>query len=143
MTRATVHEIDGQLVLEDPDALAVIKALAKFNCRKTFELQADRVAHFARRIVERGALPDDLAIVLLNVDDVPLLADMLMPNSSSAWQAMRDAGQIPFARGLVDRAALHELVAQLDPEAGAKMTTAAVAVVVMDHGVIEIFEAQT
>ena len=79
--RAVVREIDGQLVLDDPDAVAVIHAVEKHNCRNTFEMNADRVAHFKRRLAERDMTADQAVIVLLNVDDVHggPLADALMP----------------------------------------------------------------
>ena len=40
---ATIHEVDGKLVLNDPTAAAVIRAVNKKNCRITFDEQADRV----------------------------------------------------------------------------------------------------
>ena len=44
------HLPDGTLVLDDPDALAVAKTVAKHNCRNTLALQQERVAHFSQRI---------------------------------------------------------------------------------------------
>ena len=68
--RAVVRRVGGQLVLDDPDAVAVIHAVEKHNCRNTFELNADRVVHFKNRLAERGMTADQAVIVLLNVDDV-------------------------------------------------------------------------
>lgn len=143
--RAVVREVDGQLVLDDPDAAAMIRAVGKHNCRLTFEGQADRIAYFERRIGELGRTPDDTIIVLLNVDDVngKDLADILMPNNGREWQAMRDQGQVPFARGLAARDGIQAAVAALDEEAGEKLRAmvGVAAVVVVDHGVVEAFEA--
>lgn len=143
--RAFVREIDGQLVLEDPDALVMIKVVDKINCRQTFEAQAERVAYFKNRIVERGESPDNVIIVLLNVDDPNggRLAEILMPGNGPNWQAMRDKGMVPFARGLAARRGVQELVSALDKDTGDKLAAMAgrAAVVVMDFGVVEAFEA--
>ena len=88
--RATVREIDGQLVLDDPDALAVTRAIGKINCKNTVDACADRVAHFRRRVVALSLPPSSVVIVLLNVDDPHggALADVLMPGHD--WQVYRD-----------------------------------------------------
>ncbi len=142
--RAVVREVDGQLVLDDPDALAVIKAVERHNCRNTYEQQKERVEHFKRRISELGKSPKDVVIVLLNVDDRHgrMLADVLMPGQDAMWQSMRDQGQVPFARGLAAREPIEKAVAMLDEEIGEKLKAMKdrVAVVVMDHGVVEAFE---
>ena len=141
---ARVHEINGTLVLEDPDALAMIKAVARHNCHLTFEGQVERVAHFKRRIAEKGLSPNDVVIVLLNVNDShgKMLADILMPGQDAMWQSMRDEGQIPFARGLAAREGIETAITALDQEIGDKLSAmkGKVAVVVVDHGVVEAFE---
>jgi hypothetical protein len=143
MTRAIVKKIDGRLVLDDPDAVAVAKAVALHNCRTSFDLQRERIRHFARRARELGR-EDSLAIVLLNVDDPNggPLADVLMPNQDAMWQALRDDGQVPFARGLAERMGIEKLVLALDKEAGETMKaihrlpSQGLPVVVMDQGVV-------
>ena len=140
--RAVVREIDGQFVLDDPDAVAVIHAVEKHNCRNTLKLNVDRVAHFKNRIMKRGLTASDVVIVLLNVDDVHggPLADILMPGYN--WQEIRDRGEVPFARGLAGREGIHEALNTFDQEAGKKLQNMTeVAVVVVDHGVAEVFPA--
>lgn len=96
-TGAVVRKVDGQLVLDDPEAVAVISAVSKHNCKNTLAMNADRVEHFKRRLTERGMTADQAVIVLLNVDDVHggPLADVLMPGHN--WQEIRDRGEVPFA----------------------------------------------
>ena len=140
--RAVVPEVDGQLVLDDPDAMAVIGAVSKHNCKNTLEINADRVEHFKRRLAERGMTPDQAVIVLLNVDDVHggPLADVLMPGYN--WQEFRDRGEVPFARGLAMREGIQEALGTFDKDAEAKLKGMTdVAVVVVDHGVAEVFAA--
>jgi len=140
--RAIVREVNGQLVLDDPDAMAMIQAVGKHNCQNTLKLNADRVVHFKRRLAERGMTADQAVIVLLNVDDVHggPLADMLMPEFN--WQEIRDRGEIPFARGLAMREGIQEALDIFDKEAAKKLRGMNdVAVVVVDHGVAEVFEA--
>lgn len=140
---AVVREIDGQLVLDDPQALAVFRTVNKANCRNTFDINLDRVAHFKGRMTERGLSPDDVVIVLVNVDDVNggPLADALMPGTD--WQQFRNQGQVPFARGLAGRPGIQEILAAFDKEAAEKLEAmpGTSAVVVVDHGVAEVFPA--
>lgn len=141
-TGAVVREIDGQLVLDDPEAVAVIQAVEKHNCRNTLKLNADRVDHFKRRLVEREMTADQAVIVLVNVDDVHggPLAEVLMPGHN--WQEVRDQGEIPFARGLAMREGIQEALDAFDKEAATKLQNMTdVAVVVIDHGVAEVFAA--
>jgi len=140
--RAVVREIDGQMVLDDPVAVALFRAVSKQNCYNTLELNNDRVEHFKGRITERGMTAADVVIVVVNVDDVNggPLADILMPGFN--WQEIRSRGEIPFARGLVNRKGMQEILSNFDKEAAEKLENmAGVAVVVVDHGVAEIFSA--
>lgn len=139
---AVFREIDGQLVLDDPIAVAVAKTVEKHNCRNTLEMNADRVAHFKRRVTERGLTAADVVIVLLHVDDVHggPIADHLMPGYN--WQEIRDRGEIPIARGLADRKGIQKVIEFFDKEAAAKLQEMTdVAVVVVDRGVAEVFPA--
>lgn len=140
--RATVREISGQLVLDDPDAVAVMRAVGKHNCRGTLEINADRVEHFKHRLAERGLSPTEAVIVLLNVDDPNggQIAEALMPGHN--WQEYRDRGEVPFARGLAMREGIEGTLDIFDKEAADKLREMMVAaVVVVDHGVAEIFPA--
>lgn len=140
--RATVHEVDGALVMDDPDALGLIIAIEKHNCRSTLLLNTERVIHFITRMAALGKTVDEVVIVIINVDDPHggPLADMLMPGTD--WQAFRDVGEVPFARGLADRDGIHAALMHFDEMAAEKLTTASgnAIVVVVDRGVAEIFE---
>ena len=150
MTRATVTKVDGQLVLDDPDAVAVITAveahnrtISKGNCRKLFDLNFDRVTHFLERVNQRGLTPEDVVIVLIEVDDPNggALAEILMPGTD--WQPFRDRGEMPVARGLAGREGIQECLDHLDDQAAEilrKMTD--VAVVVVAFGTADVFEAK-
>ncbi len=141
-TGAVVREVDDQLVLDDPEAVAVISAVSKHNCKNTLEINADRITHFKKRLAERGMTADQAVIVLLNVDDVHggPLADILMPGHN--WQEIRDRGEVPFARGLAMRNGIQEALGSFDKDAAEKLTNMTeVAVVVVDHGVAEVFAA--
>lgn len=130
---------DGQLILIDPMAAAVAKAVAKHNCKNTLEANADRVAHFRNRVVQLGRSPKDTVIVVANVDDTAggILADALMPGFS--WDEIRARGEIPFARGLAARDGVLEFVKKVDPDLVIDDNPKQVQVVVVDHGTCEIF----
>ncbi|HWU24295.1 MAG TPA: hypothetical protein VN086_00905 [Candidatus Paceibacterota bacterium] len=141
-SQAVVREIDERLVLDDPAAAGMLMAVAKHNCQNTLTLQLDRVAHFKERAAIRGFTADDVVITLINVDDEHggPLADMLMPNHD--WQAHRDANEIPFARGLSKREGIQLVLETFDLEAAEKLKNMTeLAVVVVDHGVAEVYPA--
>jgi hypothetical protein len=140
--RATVREVDGRLVLDDPDAVAMIRAVEKHNCRLTAEAVADRIRHFEARIAEKGLSTKDVVITLISADDPHgrPMAEALMPGHD--WQTYRDRGEVPFARGLAGREGIQEMIELFDPEAAEKLSRIdGAAVVVVDRGVAEAFPA--
>lgn len=116
------------------------RMMAKFNCCGTFNLYAVRVAHLKRRLTESGMTAAEAVIVIINVND-PYggpLADALMPGHN--WQPCRDRGEVPYACGLAGREGIQGVLEHLDVEAAAKLRTMdGIAVVVVDHGVAEVF----
>jgi hypothetical protein len=140
--RAVVREVNGQLVLDDPDALAMIRAMGKLNCRGVYDANAERISHFVRRVDELKKKPEEVVIVILNVDDSHggPLAEMLMPGTD--WQPFRDQGQIPFARGLAGREGIQMALEAFDGEAATALRAMnTLAVVVVDHGVANVYPA--
>jgi hypothetical protein len=127
----------GRKLTEVPAAI-----IGKMSCVETLMIQIDRVLHFTKRIQELGKSPDEVVITLLNVDDDfgRYLADELMPGYD--WQAIRDTGATPYARGLAGREGIQNMLDELDYDAGQKLRKAGsvVTVVVMDHGAIEVFK---
>ncbi len=138
---AILRNINGQIVLNDPQALVVINAVNKKNCEVTFKLQLDRINHFKNRMLATKAQPEEVIIVLINADDIygQPIADLLMPGHN--WQAIRDKNEIPFARGLAKRDKMQELVELFDKEASSKLKESPekIAVMIVDHNVAEIF----
>jgi hypothetical protein len=145
MTMPTV-EIDeqGRVILNDPDALAVITAVAKHNCRHTAELNRDRIQHFIRRAeLNMDVRQKSVVITIINVDDPHgrLIADVLMPHHN--WQPYRDRGEVPFARGLATRGGIEDILGIFDQDARDKLVAMqGVAVVVVDHNVAEVYPAK-
>ena len=142
---AVVREIDGQLVLDDPGALAIIRAVGKSNCKKTLYMgeNPDRVEHFANRMKERGETGEKVVIVIINVDDVHggPVTEILMPGQGAMWQDFRNRDEIPIARGLAMREGIQQVLDDIDPEAAKKLKTlVGFAVVVIDHGVAEVWK---
>lgn len=141
-TGVVVREVDGQLVLDDPEAVTVIRAINKGNCRNTLEMNADRIEYFKRRLSECGMTADQAVILILNVNDVygGLLADIFMPGQN--WQEIRDRGAVPFGRGLAVRDGIQKALSAFDKTAAMKLQSMTnVAVVVVDYGVAEVFAA--
>ena len=138
-----VDPTTGEHVLHDPAAAGMFKAVSRHNCRATFAANTERIAYFQGRIEITGRSPDDVMIVIVNVDTEigRPLADALMPGYD--WQQIRDAGQIPLARGLATRAGIQEFLAIVDREEADRLRQAAgrVVVLVVDHGAAVVFDA--
>jgi len=126
----------------DPVGAALLKEVGKHNCQVTLNAQLDRIEHFKERFAIRGFSPSEVVIFVANADDPhgkPLL-EKIMPDTD--WQAMRDQGQVPFGRGLVARDFIQTVLPSFDQEAADKLKgMEQLAVVVIDHGVAEIFSA--
>ncbi len=138
---AYVTKVDGQTVLVDPIAYSVMTAIAKENCYNTLKLNADRIDYFKNRIVEKGLNPEEMAIVVINVDarHGARIAELLMPNFN--WQEIRDKGEVPSARGLVYKNSMKEIINAFDTEAAKKISGGTgTIVIVVDHGVAEVFD---
>ena len=142
--KAIVHEVDGTLILEDPAAVEVVQAVNKHNCLNTLTLHRDAVIRFLLRAQELELDPAETTVVIINVDDVNggPIADVLMPNNEAQWQALRDDGEVPFARGLANREGMLLALAHFDPAAAAKMEKLeSIPVIVVDHAVAEVYES--
>jgi len=115
--------------------------IGKSNCFNTFERYMDGVERCKVRLVECGLAASYAVIVLVNADDVHggPIANALMPGTD--WQKIRDRGETPFARGIAIREGIQKTLNTFDREAGVKLqNTNGVAVVVVDHGVAEVFQ---
>jgi hypothetical protein len=123
--------------------VGIIKAVGKYNCNETFNMNKERIDYFAGRIVERRKTEDNqYVIIILNVDDPngEAITNVLMPGYD--WDQFRDKGEIPYARGLASRYYIDQVLKDLDPEAYQKLQKlepTATPVVIVDHGVAEIF----
>jgi hypothetical protein len=121
----------------------MIRAVNKSNCENTMNLNLDRIPYFKQRLADRGMTPEQAVIVILNVDDAHggPLANTLMPDYD--WQQIRDRGEIPFARGLAMRNGIQEVLEAFDADAAMKLKniTKELPIIVMDHGVAEVFTA--
>lgn len=138
-----VTKINDELVLVDQQACEIIKVINRENCRKTYDLNLDRINHFKQRFIDRQDNPEDVCVVIINVDDCygKEISDILMPNVN--WQEFRDRDEVPFARGLASKpfviAYIDEYIMNSN---AAKMLNdmQTLAVVVIDSQNVEIFE---
>jgi hypothetical protein len=142
---ALVQEARGKPSMYDADVLAfakIIRAEKKKKCGYTLELHAYRVPYFKQRLTHHKMTAEERVILIVNVNDThgEPLANVLMPEEN--WQKFRDEGKIPFVRSLVDRKMIQEYLEFFDREAEAKLKDmTGVAIVVIDHGVAEVFPA--
>ncbi len=118
---ARVEIINGQPVLIDPAAEGVIAAveaqnrkIAVQNLRDLVLETKERLDHFVRRIVERGLTWEDAVVTCIQVDDHfgGMLTEALMPGHD--WQAYRDRGETPCARGLAGREGIQAILDEYD-----------------------------
>jgi len=140
--RAVVRYANGEIILDDPDALALLLAVAKHKCNETFAENADKVASLKERISEGRLTSAQVVITIVNADDFHgrIIANEAMPGFN--WQEIRDRGEIPYARGLSLREKIQDFLNFIDVAAADKLRDMnEVAVVVIDHGVAEVFPA--
>lgn len=109
----------SKAVLKKNDVIAVaadhmMEGIYKLWCKDTLDLNSDRIEYFKNRIIEKNLSPKDAVIVCLSVDDHygEVLADIIMPIYD--WQEIRNRGEKPFARGIVDRNFIYEALNQFD-----------------------------
>jgi hypothetical protein len=125
-----------------PEERGFVIRVSKSNCKVTLQDNKYRVEHFKNRVAELGKTPEEVVIVIINVDDFHggPIADVLMPGTN--WQQIRDQGKIPFARGIVEREGMLEILEHFDQTAAEKLRTMkGLAVIVVDHEVAEVFPA--
>lgn len=144
---ARIVNCNGQLVLEDNTAEAVAKMAeglnrlrsAKALCRNTLVLNQECVARFKKRKEELDLSTSEYVVVLISADDAHgrPIADILMPGTD--WQAVRNSGGRPFARGFAGREFIQDVLDSFDVEAASKLRRMEGAVVVVDYGVAEAF----
>lgn len=131
---------DDSLVLVDPAAAAMVHVINDHNCREVLRGQVARVRYFERRVADRGDAPEDVVIVVINVDTTyggPLAAS-LMPGAD--WSEARARGETPYARGLAGREGMQEwLDATGLPTASKLRDTLGLAVIVVDHEHAAVF----
>ncbi len=136
----TVTIENGQVVLNDHMAAEAIAAVCKVNCERTLQLNKERIDHFKRRFFDKGLSPNEHCLVVINVDDHngAEIADVLMDGFD--WQAIRDRGEVPFARGINSIQLMEEVLKTFDDLAWKKLNDSRELVaVVVDHGVAEVF----
>ena len=139
---AYVEQVGDGMVLHDPAAAAVAYAIARRNCETMLNENSDRIPYFKERATIRELSPDQIVIVILNVDDENgnMMAESLMPGHD--WQAYRDRGETPVARGLADRDYVTQCLLVFDHGAYEELRDSTeLSVVVVDHGVAIVHEA--
>jgi hypothetical protein len=116
---------------------------ARNGCDHTYLINEDRIDYFQSRVAELGKNPAAVVVVVINVDEPSgfgrNLAESLMPGAD--WQSMRDLGQVPFARGLAERAGIAEAIGKFFNPAVAEAVReySGVPVIVVDHGIIAVY----
>lgn len=148
MTAHVERDADGNLVLIDPVGFAVMQAVARVNLDAIVEANAGRIKHFMERFRIRECTPDEICIVLINVDDEPVgreIANRLCPGMDSTWEELRAQGMVPFARGLAGREFIQVAVELFDTYAAEvlKSVPDKLVVVVVSHGVANVYDPET
>ncbi len=130
-----IHIIAGKPILEET---------YHCGCTDTLSIHNDRVEYFLNRMDESGYTFKDAVVTIVNADDSAVgkkLIDILMPGNEKTWQDMRSSGKTPYGRGLANRPVYQKLLDIICPEAGTKLRgIQGKAVIVVDYGVIEIFD---
>lgn len=140
---AYLTEEDGKLVLHDPIVTEIIKTLTKHNahtkCQSIHDANRDDIQKILRAFQEKGYRAETHCVVVIQVNDIfgGRINNTLMPNYD--WQAIRDQGLEPIARGIADRNFIREAIKQFDPEAASELEAPKLAVVVIAASVAKVF----
>ncbi len=132
-------------ITPDPGYPISAEQLAKTAAAmELFWANTDRVGHFMRRVTELGRSGADTVITLVDADDPVggILADNLVPNCD--WQQFRDRGEMPIARGLAEKDAIHDFlkVAGFDEAAAELQGTDQLRIVVITEGIALALDAR-
>lgn len=117
---ATVREVNGQLVLEDPVGYAVMCSVERVNL---YRADPEAVRRLELRAEKKGAeVGSPFAVVVIDVDCPTWadLVDMLMPGHD--WDQFRSRGEKPVARGVVPRDFLCTLLDDVRKQSGEAVT---------------------
>ncbi len=133
-SKPQVFQIDESAL---PDFTA---ATPKERCWETLLRNGEEVLHYVQRAV---AKPEPSAIVVIAACDVhgAILFEQLMPGRNFVEEARRKGGAA-FGYAIMKRGVIKEVLTLIDMEAFAKLARvpgAEIPVVVIDHGVAEVF----
>jgi len=136
----TVHRINGEIVLDNPSALIQMRALKKKKCLGTLKENIERVNDFILQMKSPLISSEEVCIIIISADDCngKDVVEALMPNHD--WQPYRDKGQIPYARGIVNRQGIESVLNIIDKGAAKKLQDlSGIAIVIIDHESTEVF----
>lgn len=106
--QATVREVNGQAVIDDPQGLAVLGAIERHNLYRADPDATERLEARAREKTEQTNKPFGVIMIDVDVPDFADMAEALMPDHD--WDSYRGRGEKPVARGCVPRELLVEMV---------------------------------
>jgi hypothetical protein len=105
---------NGELVLDDPDGLAVMQAVRRYNM---YHGQRDGLSRLEARARQKQAETGlRFAVICINMDD-PVwsgLGEHLMPGHD--WDQYRKRGEMPFALGVVPIDIITQVLEKTLPE---------------------------
>ena len=131
-----VFEIDSSIL---PDFSA---GTPQQKCAITAIANAEMIAYYTKRVIERRELPAEIAILVLNADDVhgTLLAEVFMPDHKNSTE--REQGKDFFMGGILPRDILGQVIGKISIEAATRLCDMhEIPVVVIDHGTAVVFPA--
>lgn len=137
---ATVRKVNGQLVLDDPIAYAVMTVVERYNL---YQADLEAVQRLEARAKEKGGTGAGFTVIVIDVDVYPGIVEGLMPGHD--WEQYRARGEKPVARGLVPRAALVGLLETIpeDERVIPNPLPAGVFTAVFGRGGVSVFEARS
>ncbi|MEK7628277.1 MAG: hypothetical protein AAB421_02570 [Patescibacteria group bacterium] len=138
----TGYPLEDELLRQLAEAGEMARVAAKWGCIATLKAQRKHLTDLKRLADAFGKTATDTVIVLINTHDENggPIAHMIRPGHH--WDYNRVPGTIPYARDLAPRNDIGEMLELFDPEAALKlrdMTDQKLPIVVIDHGVAEIF----
>lgn len=118
-TARVIVQSDGSIILEDPQAEGVMRAVQSHNrslalnaCDGYFRSHEERLQVFASRVLLRKSQDRDV-VVCISADDPKgaLMLDVVMPGHD--WDEYHKRGEVPFGRGILPRDVVLSMCAKL------------------------------
>lgn len=133
---------DRRISFDNQSANDIVVARSKNNCRNVLTSCADYIKHLKKQASKIPIITSRLTVLILNIDDLNgrYIIKTILPKYSCS-KARKNQNSL-FIRALFTKKTIYEAISSLDRDIAEKLNVMKkIAVVVVDHNTIEIYDA--